>query len=117
VELIIESIATVFFREKFKIGMEVAGVAAACFSVMNVVSRPMGGIASDKLGAMFGMRGRLWGLWIVQTIGGLICLMFGRMNDDSASLEFTLAMLVVLAFFVQAASGLTFGVVPFVSKR
>jgi MFS transporter, NNP family, nitrate/nitrite transporter len=46
-----------------------------------------------------------------------MCVVLGRMSDDGASLALTLAMLVVLAFFIQAASGLTYGVVPFVSKR
>jgi MFS transporter, NNP family, nitrate/nitrite transporter len=117
VELTVESIVTVFFRERFKIGMQVAGAAASCFGAMNIISRPIGGMASDELGEMFGMRGRLWGLWIVQTIGGLMCVVLGRMSDDGASLALTVAMLVVLAFFIQAASGLTYSVVPFVSKR
>lgn len=59
VELTIEGIVAVFFRERFRMGMEAAGVAAACFGVMNVVSRAVGGMASDELGEIFGIRGLL----------------------------------------------------------
>lgn len=117
VELTIEAVIATFFRERFKMGMEAAGAAAACFGVINIVSRPIGGMASDELGENFGMRGRLWGLWLVQTIGGVMCFLLGRVSDEDASLGLTVVMLVVFAFFVQAASGLTFGVVPFVSGR
>lgn len=70
-------------------------------------------MASDEMGRMFGMRGRLWGLWAVQTAGGLLCVVMGRMM----SFELSVAAMVVLAAFVQAAAGMTFGVVPLVSKR
>ncbi|KAJ4762253.1 High-affinity nitrate transporter 2.2 [Rhynchospora pubera] len=117
VELTTEAIVATFFRERYNLGIEAAGAAAACFGVMNVISRPVGGMAADVLGESFGMRGRLWGLWLVQTVGGVTCLMLGKMSDSGAPPGLTLAVLVVFAFFIQAASGLTFGIVPFISKR
>ncbi|CAL4949276.1 unnamed protein product [Urochloa decumbens] len=118
VELIMENVAADFFRKRFRLPMEAAGAAAACFGVMNAVARPAGGVASDAVARLFGMRGRLWVLWAVQTAGAALCVLVGRMGAAEApSLAATVAVMVACAAFVQAASGLTFGIVPFVSKR
>ncbi|CAO2165210.1 unnamed protein product [Urochloa humidicola] len=118
VELIMENVAADFFRRRFRLRMEAAGAAAACFGAMNAVARPAGGVASDAVARLFGMRGRLWALWAVQTAGAALCVLVGRMGAAEApSLAATVAVMVVCAAFVQAASGLTFGIVPFVSKR
>ncbi|GJM94164.1 hypothetical protein PR202_ga10783 [Eleusine coracana subsp. coracana] len=118
VELIMENVAADFFRKRFRLPMEAAGAAAACFGAMNAVARPAGGVASDEVAKVFGMRGRLWVLWAVQTAGAALCVLVGRMGAAEApSLAATVAVMVTCAAFVQAASGLTFGIVPFVSKR
>ncbi|PUZ56234.1 hypothetical protein GQ55_5G278800 [Panicum hallii var. hallii] len=118
VELIMENVAADFFRKRFHLPMEAAGAAAACFGAMNAVARPAGGMASDAVARLFGMRGRLWVLWTVQTAGAALCVLVGRMGATEApSLAATMAVMVACAAFVQAASGLTFGIVPFVSKR
>ncbi|KAL5223239.1 hypothetical protein ABZP36_027952 [Zizania latifolia] len=118
VELIMENVAADFFRTRFHLPMEAAGAAAACFGAMNAVARPAGGVASDEVAKRFGMRGRLWALWAVQTAGAVLCVLVGRMGAaESPSLAATVAVMVACAAFVQAASGLTFSIVPFVSKR
>jgi len=118
VELIMENVAADFFRKRFHLPMEAAGAAAACFGAMNAVARPAGGVASDAVARLFGMRGRLWVLWAVQTAGAVLCVLVGRMGAvEAPSLAATMVVMVACAAFVQAASGLTFGIVPFVSKR
>merc|ERR1711967_8444 len=62
----------------------------------------------------YGMRGRLWALWIMQTVEGALCVLMGLAKD---SLGITLLACVVFSTCVQAAEGASFGVVPFVSKR
>ncbi|KAM0022652.1 putative major facilitator superfamily, MFS transporter superfamily [Helianthus debilis subsp. tardiflorus] len=113
VELTMDNIIAEYFYDRFGVNLETAGVIAASFGFANWVSRPTGGIVSDKLGKRFGMRGRLWGLWVVQTVAGVMCLWLGEVK----SLWGSIAVMCGFSFFVQAASGLTFGVVPFVSKR
>ncbi|XP_050223970.1 high affinity nitrate transporter 2.7 [Mercurialis annua] len=112
-ELTTDNMIAGYFYDRFGLNIEVAGMIAACFGMANFFSRPMGGVLSDKMGKRFGIRGRLWGLWLVQTMAGLLCVVLGRVN----SLWRSVAVMCLFSVFVQAASGLTFGVVPFVSKR
>ncbi|WMV15203.1 hypothetical protein MTR67_008588 [Solanum verrucosum] len=113
VELTTDNIIAAYFYDRFHVNIEMAGGIAASFGLANCVSRPVGGIISDKMGKRFGMRGRLWSLWAVQMVAGLMCVLLGRVNTVWASV----LVMACFSLFVQAASGLTFGIVPFVSKR
>lgn len=113
VELTIDNIVAEYFYDRFNLKIQTAGVIAASFGFANFISRPAGGVISDMMGRRFGMRGRLWSLWLVHSFAGLLCVLLGRVN----SLSVSVVVMVAFSFFVQAASGLTFGVVPFVSKR
>ncbi|XP_047312095.1 high affinity nitrate transporter 2.7 [Impatiens glandulifera] len=113
VELTTDNILAGYFYNRFGVDVKAAGAIAASFGLMNLVSRPGGGVISDEMGRRFGMRGRLWGLWIVLAMAGAFCVLLGRVN----SLWGSVIVMCLFSLFVQAASGLTFGVVPFVSKR
>ncbi|KAF0905984.1 hypothetical protein E2562_009005 [Oryza meyeriana var. granulata] len=63
------------------------------------------------------MRGRRWALWAVQSAGAELCVLVGRMGAPKApSLAATMDVMVACAAFVQAASGLTFGVIRCLQK-
>lgn len=113
VEMTTDNIIAQYFYDRFNLDLQTAGAIAASFGLANIVSRPAGGVLSDLMGKMFGMRGRLWSLWLVQMVAGLLCAALGRVS----SLRGSILTMIGFSLFVQAASGLTFGVVPFVSNR
>jgi len=114
VELTVDNVLPQYMYDQFRLDLHIAGLLAAVFGMMNLFSRPSGGYISDYAAKKFGMRGRLWALWIIQTLGGLFCLLMGL---TSKSLGATMAILVIFSIFCQQSCGLSFGVAPFVSKR
>lgn len=73
-----------------------------------------GGIISDLVALKFGMRGRLWALWIAQTLGGVFCLVLAYVDH---SLSSTIIIIVVFSIFCQQSCGFSYGIVPFISRR
>ncbi|KAM3399778.1 hypothetical protein ACQJBY_004927 [Aegilops geniculata] len=114
VELAVDNIVAEYFYDRFDVNLHTAGLIAATFGLANIVSRPGGGLMSDWLSQRYGMRGRLWGLWVMQTIGGVLCVVLGVVDYSFGA---SVAVMILFSLFCQAACGLTFGIVPFVSRR
>jgi NNP family nitrate/nitrite transporter-like MFS transporter len=113
VELTIDNIIVTYLYDKYHMDLVTAGGLGALFGLMNVFSRPSGGFMSDLIAVPFGMRGRLWCLFILQFLGGVFCLALGCVH----TLPSTLAVMIIFSIFCQQACGATYGVVPFVSRR
>ncbi|KAB8392287.1 hypothetical protein FH972_024802 [Carpinus fangiana] len=83
VELTADNIIAQYLYDRFDLNLELAETMVASFGMANFFSRPTGGLLSDVMGMgrRFGMRGRLWGLWVVQTVAGLLCVLLRRANS------------------------------------
>ena len=77
---------------------------------MNLFARSSGGIASDLGNKVSDMRGRLIAQSLILIIEGILLIIFARQNHIRSAIP----CLVAWSFFVQAAEGATFGIVPYV---
>lgn len=113
IELTINNIAALYFIDYFGMGLKAAGALAACFGLMNIFARTLGGFFGDTFGQRCGLKGRVRWLAIVLTVEGVALMVFSQMTV----LPLALGTLIVFSLFVQMSEGATYSVVPFVNKR
>lgn len=102
VELTVDNIIVQYLYDQFEMDHVTAGGLGSLFGLMNVFTRATGGILSDVVAVRYGMRGRLWTLWIIQTLGGAFCIAMGYCNNSLAG---TLATMIIFSIFCQQVRG------------
>jgi NNP family nitrate/nitrite transporter-like MFS transporter len=109
-ELAVVSMLPAFFEGTFGLSKQVAGMIAASYAFMNLMSRPGGGLISDKLGSR---KNTMAVLTAGMAIGYLL------MGRVTGGWWLPLAVLLTMAcsFFVQAGEGSTYAIVPLVKRR
>ncbi|KAF4556318.1 ECT1 transporter [Elsinoe fawcettii] len=113
-ELSINSVLGTFYQRQLGLGLQNAGNLAAIFGLLNIVMRPLGGMASDLL---YRKTGSVWSkkalLHTYCVMTGVFCIAIGLARSRSQA---TLVGLVSggLAFFLEGANGLTYSLVPHV---
>lgn len=108
-QIAVLSILPVWFQQTFGLSPVAASVAATAYPIFNLVSRPSGGLISDRTGS------RKW-TTVVLTAGiGIGYLLMGQLNEQS-NLTAAIVITMLCAYFVQASAGATFSIVPLIRK-
>jgi len=107
-ELAVVSMLPLFFSETFSLTPVVAGMLASGYAFMNLMSRPGGGMISDR----FGRKKTL----LILTAGLAVGYFLMSQVDSSWSLVIAVITVMACSFFVQAGEGAVFAVVPLIKR-
>jgi len=108
-ELAVVSMLPLFFRDTFLIPISLAGMFGACFAVTDVLSCPSGGFISDKFGRKTSL---------VLLLSGASLGFFGMSQiTGDWPIAMAVALMMVSSFFLGAAAGCVFAVVPLIKRR
>lgn len=113
IELTVNNVAALYFADYFDLGLVAAGLIAGSFGLMNIFARTLGGIFGDNYGAIWGLKGRAFWLFICLFFEGLALMLFSQMQV----LFLAIPTLIVFSLFTQMAEGATYSVVPFINKK
>lgn len=106
--LSVVSMLPMFFEKNFGVTPVIAGFAAAAYSIMNLVTRPMGGLLSDLIG-------RKWTLTLLLAGMGISYMIMSTVNG-TWFFPTAIAIVVLFAIFVQSSGGATYAIVPLIKK-
>lgn len=113
IEITVDNVAAIFFVDQYKATIIMAGALASIFGLMNLFARALGGIFSDKVGSIYGLKGKgllLAGFLVLEGAG---IMLFAK----AGSLGFAIVAMLLFAFFLKMANGCTYSIVPFVNKN
>ncbi len=113
VEITIDNVAALYFKDSFHVSLKLAGLLASATGMMNIFARALGGIVADWTGGIWGLRGRSLLLGMVIFAEGLALTMFSRL----ASLGSATAAYLLFGLLVCMACGVTYAVVPLIQPR
>lgn len=113
VELTLNNIAALYFKDYFGLGVRTAGLVAGLFGLMNIFARTTGGIIGDKFGLRWGLKGRVRWLFIALFVEAVALLFFSQIKV----LPIAIGVMVIFSLFVQMSEGATYSVVPFINKK
>ncbi|MCH2207612.1 MAG: MFS transporter [Lentisphaerales bacterium] len=113
IELTVYGIMDDYLQAQFELSRGAAGTLVACFALMNIFARTLGGVCGDKFGMKKGLKGRVQFLMMIMIIEGIILASFSQITY----FPIAIAVLILFSLSVQMAEGATFTVVPFINKK
>jgi MFS transporter, NNP family, nitrate/nitrite transporter len=113
IEITVDNVAAIYFVDNFKASIIMAGALASIFGFMNIFARALGGIFSDKVGKLYGLKGKALLLAVFLVMEGLGIMLFAK----SGNLSMAIFSMLLFALFLKMANGTTYSIVPFVNKE
>ncbi|MEO5681030.1 MAG: NarK family nitrate/nitrite MFS transporter [Chitinophagaceae bacterium] len=113
IEITVDNVAAIYFVDNFKASIIMAGALASIFGFMNLFARALGGIFSDKVGKLYGLRGKGLLLAVFLVLEGFGIMLFAK----SGNLSMAIFSMLIFALFLKMANGTTYSIVPFVNKE
>ncbi|SHF10947.1 MFS transporter, NNP family, nitrate/nitrite transporter [Microbulbifer donghaiensis] len=108
-ELAVVSMLPLFFSDTFALDPVKAGLLGSAYAFMNLMSRPAGGLISDRCGR----RPTL----LILTAGLALGYFSMSLIDAQWPLYLAVGAAMACSFFVQAGEGAVFAVVPLIKRR
>ena len=112
-EITFDNVAALHFVDSFKLSQSAAGFWAGIFGFMNIFARALGGIAADKAGKKYGMKGKGYLLAAMLLLEGIGLVLFAQ----SGSLGIAIISMLSFALFLKMANGTTYAIVPFIDEK
>jgi MFS transporter, NNP family, nitrate/nitrite transporter len=113
VEITMDNVAALYFKDSFHVTLTMAGLLASATGMMNIFARALGGVAGDRAGSRWGLRGRSLLLGLVIFLEGAALALFSRLTH----LRSAAAAYLLFGLLVCMACGVTYAVVPLVRPR
>jgi NNP family nitrate/nitrite transporter-like MFS transporter len=113
IEITVDNVAAIYFVDNFNASLILAGTLAGIFGFMNIFARALGGIFSDRIGKVFGLKGKGLFLGLMLLLEGLGIIFFAQ----SGNLTMAIFSMLLFALFLKMANGATYSIVPFVNKE
>jgi MFS transporter, NNP family, nitrate/nitrite transporter len=109
-ELVAITVLPPFIEKTFGLDPIIATSVVALYAFLNLVSRPSGGLISDRFGS------RRWTMILV-TLGIAFSYLILQGTNSSWSIFLAIVLLIFTAFFTQAGCGVTYSIVPLVKRE
>ncbi|KAF1323742.1 Major facilitator superfamily, partial [Globisporangium splendens] len=128
VELIVHNMLSLYYYEDFVksdcdpatderkcrlLTQTTAGLISSLFGLMCIFARAAGGYASDIANLKHGMAGRTVIHFVAFALQALLLYLYSRTSNLSSSIGY----LIAFGFFVQACTGTTYAIVPYVVPK
>lgn len=113
VEITVDNVAALYFKDSFHLTLKLAGLLASLIGMMNLFARALGGIAGDRAGSRWGLRGRSRLLGLTIFAEGLAMVLFSRLTILGPAT----AAFLLFGLLVCMACGITYAVVPLIRPR
>jgi NNP family nitrate/nitrite transporter-like MFS transporter len=104
------------YKDTMGMKLELAGIIAFCFGLMNIFARSIGGMMSDWSSKKWSIRGRLWVHFFFLLFESFFLFAFGWVDKD-VGVPLSVVFLICFSICVQAAEGTTYAMVPFVLPK